>query len=298
MACQTTNIAYHYTSIDILLKLLDGIKDDHFVFHGSYILNMNDPTEFKYGFKQIIEILPKIEDELLVENKDRLSRVWNDDDIREMHLQMMCRTFRLPFVVCFSNNRDHLPQWGMYGDKGRGVSLGFDIQDYYRIIRLGSNVFLDMTNNDEIKLRAIRVSYKHISNRHSFVTAIKLFYKKYLTQISDIEDEKTKCNLKLDTLSLIAYFLSSLIKHKAYSYEAESRVLYPCLSSSDVMFKMNSRGQLTPYIDVGIEKKRLKKIIVGPCCDYDSTKLMLEAKLNQIGLNHIKILRSEIPYRL
>ena len=258
---------------------------------------MNDPTEFMFGLKKIMELLPQIENDLLVEDKDRLSQVWKDDDIRVLHIQKLRETFRLPFVVCFSNNKDYLPQWVMYGDKGRGVSLGFDIQDYYRVITYKGKRIIDMTNISDGKLRAIRVSYKRISIGHFFKNCVSLFYREYLKKIKDNESGLSKEELKISTLSTIAYYLSSIIKHKAYSYEAESRILYSITNSNDIKFKTNRQGLPIPYMEIGIETNRLKKIIVGPCCDFESTKMLLQTRLRQLGLEKVKIIQSKIPYR-
>lgn len=297
MAYQTNNLVYHYTSLEVLLKLLDSIKDGKIVFHASFIQQMNDPLEFIYGIKQIMRLLPEIENKLFVENKDRLSHVWKNDELRNEHLKMLSKNFYLPFVVCFCNSRDYLPQWVMYGNKGKGVSIGFDIQDYYRYITRKSERIIDMTHFDDGKLRAIRVSYKQISKNHFFITAMKLYYHFYLKRIDGIYEEEEKWKHKWAALTNIAFYLSSLIKHKAYSYELESRIIYPCNRMEDIRFKTNSANQLVPYVEVEIETERFKKIVIGPCCEFESTKIMLETKLKQLGLEHVKILQSKIPFR-
>ena len=298
MIYQTINVAYHYTSIDTFLKMLDGVKDNLIFFHGSYISYMNDPTEFKYGFNFVHKLLEPIENELLVQRDDRLSLIWNTDYIREKQIDMLTKTFQLPFVVCFSNHKDFLPQWEMYGDKGRGVSLGFDVQDYCKISKTkDGQTILDMTKYDDNEPHAIRVSYKNISNRHFYNVALLSMYNKYLDKIKNCTDKEAKCRLQLDTLYSIAFNLSALIKHKAYAYESETRILFPRSSYNDVLFKTNGKGQMIPYIHIAINIKRLKKIVIGPCCDFDTTKTMIEARLKQLGHNNVKVLKSHIPFR-
>lgn len=297
MAYQTNNLVYHYTSLEVLLKLLDNIKDRKIIFHASYIPYMNDTKEFYYGFYQVMKLIPQIENELFVENNERLSHFWNNDELRYEHLEMLSKNFRLPFVVCFCNSRDSLPQWGMYGDRGKGLSLGFDLQDYYRIVNYKGTPTLDMTHIDDGKLRAIRLSYKNISKRHLFKNAVYLHYQYYLKRIKDIKNGEEKCKFKWQVLTEIAFHLSPLIKHKAYAYELESRIIYPCNRMEDIKFKTNSANQLIPYAEVGIETERFKKIVIGPSCEFESTKIMLETKIKQLGLEHVKILQSKIPFR-
>lgn len=297
MAYQTINIAYHYTSIDTFLKLLGGIKDNKFMFFGSYILSMNDPAEFKYGFNMVHHLLNHIENELFVQKDDRLSTIWNTDDIREMHIDMLSETFQLPFVISFSNQKDFLPQWLTYGDDGRGVSLGFQIQDYCRIIKNGKYTFVDWTKYDEKQIHALRVSYKRISNKFVYNGVLKNMYKQYLDKICNINEQEKKYSIQLDYLHTIAFYLSALVKHKAYSYENETRILFPRSKLSDVQFRTNTKGQIVPYIKIGIETNRLKKIVLGPCCDFDSTKLMIETRLRQLNISRVRILKSQIPFR-
>ena len=296
---QTINIAYHYTSIDIFLKMLNGVKDNLIFFHGSYISYMNDPTEFKYGFNFVHKLLEPIENELLVQRDDRLSIIWNTDDIREQHIDMLTETFKLPFVVCFSNHKDFLPQWEMYGDRGKGVSLGFDVQNYCKIYKTkDGQKILDLTKYNDKEPHALRVSYRNICNRPFIKAALYSMYKNYLEEIKTCRDKEAKCKLQLDVLHSIAFYLSALIKHKAYSYESETRILLPRSKYNDVLFKTNNKGQIVPYINIAIDLKRLKKIVIGPCCcDYDTTKMMIGARLKQLNHKDVKILRSQIPYR-
>lgn len=294
---QTTNLAYHYTSIDTFLKLLDGIKNNQFMFFGSYISYMNDPTEFKYGFNMVHKLLIPIENELCVQNNDRLSIIWNSDEIREMQIKSLSESFLLPFVVCFSNQKDFLPQWITYGDNGQGVSLGFKVQDFCRIIKVGKTKHIDLSSFDNSRTYALRVSYKTISNRHLFLCSIKSMYKEYLNDIQSISQKEEKYKIQLKYLHMIAFCLSALIKHKAYSYENETRILYPRSKKDDVKFRTNAKGQIVPYIKIGIDINRLKRIVIGPCCDFESTKLMIETRLMQIGINDVKITKSQIPFR-
>lgn len=294
---QTINIAYHYTSIDIFLKLLDGVQNDKFMFWGSYILSMNDPTEFKYGLNMVHQLLVPIENELFVCNDDRLSNIWNTDEIREKYIDMLSDNYLLPFVVCFSNHKDFLPQWLTYGNNGMGISLGFDIQNMCRIIKTKKVKYIDLTNYDNSKLYAFRVSYKRISNKHVFKYSIRGLYEEYINKIRDNDDIETKCSIQLYYLHSIAFCLSALIKHKAYSYENETRIIFPRSKIDDVRFRTNAKGQIVPYIKIGVETSRLKKVIIGPLCDFEPTKLMIDTRLKQLGINDVKIIKSQIPFR-
>lgn len=299
MERQTVNIAYHYTSLEVFLKMLQGYNENNKVinFHGSYISCMNDPLELKYGFRKVMEILPSIETELQIHNDNRLSHILASEEVRGNFIKQLNDKFKLPFVICFSNHKDYLPQWEMYGNHGKGLSLGFDIQNYYRVTMNNGKKVLDMTNFLDNQLRAIRVSYKSISLRHQFVSALNLFYHDYKLKIEQEKDIDRREVIIGQTLNAIVFLLSSLIKHKAYSYESETRILYPCNSINEIKYKTDSMGNIVPYMNIGIELSRLKKIVLGPRCDFVSAKLMLDTLFHQLGIKHIQIVKSKIPYR-
>ena len=50
---------YHYTSLETLFKLLDGIKDDNFIFYATRISAMNDTSELLFGFRELIIVKTK-----------------------------------------------------------------------------------------------------------------------------------------------------------------------------------------------------------------------------------------------
>lgn len=299
MERQTVNIAYHYTSLEVFLKMLEEYNENNKVinFHGSYISCMNDPLELKYGFRKVMEILPSIENRLQIHKDDRLSQIIASEEVIENFIKHLNDHFKLPFVVCFSNHKDYLPQWEMYGNHGKGLSLGLDIQNYYKVTMNDGKKVLDMTHFFDNQLRAIRVSYKSISKRHLFISALNLFYSDYKIKIEQEKDIDRRNILKVQTLNTIVFLLSSLIKHKAYSYESETRILYPCKCINDIKYKTNSMGNIVPYMNIGIELSRLRKIVVGPRCDFVSAKLMLDTLFHQLGIKHIQIVKSKIPYR-
>ena len=111
-------LVYHYTSIDVLYKLLDGIIIDklktNFVFHASSLLVMNDPHEFIRGYDILWKELPSIEKAAgIKEGKYKISTIWKsissgkkDVDRNKMLLDALFDNNKTPFVVCFSKQRD------------------------------------------------------------------------------------------------------------------------------------------------------------------------------------------------
>ena len=319
-----SGIVYHYTSLDTLFKMLDGINNDYLQFHASDIMSMNDPTEFIIGFNKLWKLLPQIEDDYydLIKNdvnhfqislktldeKFRLSRIWNvegqeksEKKVIHDYINLMHKSFRLPFVISFSCQKDFLPMWSTYGDKGYGVALGIDIQSYYiRKKDENGKTLFDFTNYNEAEPHSLLVSYESISTSHSLALYAKSLIRSYLLKIQDFIDEDNKIEkAKKETIYNTFTISSALIKNKVYSYEEESRLVCNCNDYREVKFKMNSHKEVTPYIYVNIPVSKLKEIVLGPCCNEESTTLMLTTRLKQLGIELPKnaISKSCIPYR-
>ena len=104
-------------------------------------------------------------------------------------------------------------------------------------------------------------------------------------------------NMQLDFIEEIGIALATLIKHPSYSYERESRYYRKELNENNIKFRINAKGNIIPYIEVGIPISFLKRIVVGPCRDMSSVEDVIRLRLKQIGLNSIEIEKSKIPYR-
>jgi len=318
-----TGVVYHYTSLDTFMKILDGIKDGYITFHGSDIFTMNDPTEFYHGYKTLLDFLPQIENDFYnkiksgqfvldvdtraLDDKYRLSESWDKDNysteqewiyaqIKELH-----ESYKTPFVVSFSCQRDFLPMWSTYGGKGHGVALGIDVQPYY-IFKTDKNgeMIFETRNDNENEIKSLLVSYDTISLQHPITSYIRLELKSYLQKLSrKINNNEPINELQRNTINYILYISSALIKNKVYSYEEESRLIMFISSLKDVHYKINGTQKVIPYIQIKISIEKLKKLVIGPCCDFESTKLMVKTRLKQLGLSFPDdvFLKSNIPYR-
>lgn len=316
-------IVYHYTSLDTLLKIFDGIKDGQLIFHGSDIFSMNDPSEFILGFKQLWSLLPQIENEFyknikgtpqsynisepFLDNKFRLSNMWNRWDGNKKswlkaYVESMHRLYESPFVVSFSCHEDFLPMWSTYGDQGHGVAIGIDIQAYYekKILKDGTTM-LDFTSYDNKELHSILVTYDKLSINHPLAILTKLYIGNYLRSIREIDvDDEKLFQLQMRTLDSITKLASAMIKNDAYRYEEESRLISYRKDMNDVRFKVSSKKNIIPFIHIGIPVSKLKKIVIGPCCDYLSVMNAIKVRLEQkgISLKDDDFLKSTVPYRL
>ncbi len=300
------NLGWHYTCMDSFLKILNGIEGDNFIFQASSLFSMNDTSEFMYGSKKVMEILPQIENELDVEGDFKLSCLYGDCNdypgsyLLENQINLMNTSFQHPFVVSYSKAMDSLPQWGMYGDNGYGISLGFDVRYYY--IKKKDNeggLIYDFTRIDFDIPHSVDVLYTDtITPKDIVYYYIKYFYNLYLNRIKEKKEILPKEKIQIEELGKILFFSASFIKHHSYEYERESRIISMWKNYSDIHFKARDKGTLVPYIEIGIPVSSLREIMVGPCCKYSSIKPCIELLLHQKGFGEeVVITQSKVPFR-
>lgn len=321
---QGSGVVYHYTRLDTFMKLLDGIKYGHLMFWASDIFTMNDPTEFYHGFEKLWKLLPEIEDTLYknirenpnnyqinvtsLDNQYKLSNIWkrkfNINEIKEWlpeYVNMLHDIFETPFVVSFSCQKDFLPMWSTYGDSGKGVALGIEVQPYYIKSKLPDGKYVyDFTKNDSTELHSLPVTYKNFTIQHPLSIYFKTCLCKYLESIPLISNNPEKlAKAQMDVLDNMFIFASALIKNKSYSYEEESRVIFNKLRMKDVRFRTDASNNIIPYVYVGIPIDKLKEVVIGPRCNYKMVKQALLIRFKQIGLSlsDESITRSNVPYR-
>ena len=101
------SLYYHYTSADVLLKLLEPVLSgsDEIVFHASEISCMNDVLENKI-----------VAEELFSQSRDVKAR------LKKAREDFNCSCFVLSLGM---NCHESIPMWSMYGDDFAGVCLQF-----------------------------------------------------------------------------------------------------------------------------------------------------------------------------
>ena len=289
---------YHYTSLETFFKLLDGIKDDSFIFYASRISELNDKYELVYGFEKFWRLLPSIEKELHIDkNEYKLSNLSNNgkfDDLPQIIYNSLTNTRHIPFVISFSNAKDSLPMWNMYANNGYGVALGLKIQFH---ISKDHSLISDLTKYDPSKPCSVRVSYGRFTKNSIIYNYVKILYYMYYERVNGLKDEKEIFNKQLELIEDIGITASVLLKHQSFSFEKESRYYCKVFDDNLIKFRINSKGNIIPYTEVKIPISMLNKIVIGPCRDINNINDIISLRLKQIKLGNIKIINSNIPFR-
>lgn len=299
------NLAYHYTSFDTLLKLLDGADEENMFFHASSIFSLNDPSELRYGYNAVVEMMPELEEELHVDADYRLSRILNIglnelsiDYLREKSLKLFQESSAYhPFVISLSKERESLPMWRLYGDNGNGVSIGIDSRMY--LVKKNRNDelrVLDMSHIEMNNLHSIDVEYGALSKSNIPYLAMRYEYCSYLKEVKGKTDSSQIFKEQFKAIGSLMMLVAPHIKHSAYEYERETRIERWCHDLKDIKFK-SINEKILPYVEIPIPKSYLKEIIIGPCLDAISTRSCIALKLKQNGFTDYEITESIIPYR-
>lgn len=135
---------YHYTSIEVLFKILDQVyvdksnPDDWNLFvtlratHASFL---NDLSEG--------QLLPNVLKKIGV-------------DLSNLYVADLLKGY--PYVISFSKNADSLSMWRTYGREGSGVAIGFDEFELHNIKNVHGTEFFSNNDCDCIYLNETHLS--------------------------------------------------------------------------------------------------------------------------------------------
>ena len=122
-------IVYHYTNIDNLENIVtkNDIGTPVLKLHVTNCKFLNDQYENTFGLTILGKCLPKIEEELNVPSKDKLSLLLKNKAEWEKRMKNFIPNIGRDFYVfSTSKERDSLIMWSTYGNKGDGVAIGLD----------------------------------------------------------------------------------------------------------------------------------------------------------------------------
>lgn len=296
---------FHYTNAGTLASMLSNTSKEEalMTFWASSVSYMNDPTETEYGIEKMLEVLPDVEQELLIPKKQRITELDREDldkfilgrNIEENSLTNM-------YSISFSKSFDSLPMWNMYGQNGSGVCLGFDLNELNDFlnsnnkkplmkITYGVGEYIDSLQKADEEMNIWKEYVKHVykTNMNFIVGNFKME-----TEVQEDVDVK----IALDNYIMLRAIVPNDIKHPAYKYEDEYRLC--CREFNKKVNYRNRDGLLLPYIEVKLPLTALKLVAIGPTADKNK-QMMSVAKLLKEKISDFKALTfysSEIPYRL
>lgn len=245
---------FHYTSLETLFNIFENIKEKCITLRAGYFMNMNDPYDCRYFFKEVSEILYQ-----------KTSQ--SQENIENILKESMYKV-GIPYFISFSDKRDSLPMWSLYGKGGHGVSIGFSRDALIKAVDNYQNI-------GDIHQRALaKMCFCHLYECR--------YWKRKDIQKNFIDQYNVRMNVfgKMEGLNdKEVCLLSYLIKNPDYRFEKESRIIF-----------MLTPNQRLEYLKLYIPLNAIQRIICGPCIDKELVKAITPPDLHQC------IVESKIPY--
>lgn len=276
------NMLWHYTSPEVLWKMLEGN------FYATHYRFMNDSAEILYGLNVFKSFFQKA--------------AADNQTIANTLMALAQKDF---FLMCFSNKEDDLYQWRSYAGDG-GFAIGFSELEINTLIaeyckNTPVNLLLDF------KLLPCKYLKTDRINRYFRYLSYKLFHKSYelkefvpedilsqkefelaVSQELPQEDKnKSSWELLLDFTNEFAMNFSvqkqcSIIKNPSFKAEEEVRLI---VTGNNLRNKIDLVGG-KPRIALPFKLQNcIKAVYVSPHGETDRNHVLAEIARDKFGLN-------------
>lgn len=304
---------YHYTTMSTLFNLMERVKSSSaeknqkvFVFRATNIFYMNDPLEYVYGQKILVDILENIESKKPIDSDIRLSSIISqkeEEDKKELLdvlLHDIDDQYRAPYVISFSRNIDSLPMWLNYGGGGEGVCLAFAEYRSKVVAKSFAPKDLDAAMveiYDTLGTHDVNYGDEFIEKEKNLIVRnVDFLYDYYLKEIKKISKPEDLPKLQEAILRAIFFVDAPYIKAKEYKGEKEARLVRTTTKSEEVQFRCNANGHIVPYMEVEIPITQLDYVMIGPLANKSLSIRAIEMMKKKYGLT-FEIQTSNIKYR-
>ena len=277
MTRENNQILYHYTDYGAL----NGILAEK-CLRVNNVLNMNDAEEMVLFMRGIFE---EVERRLEAEGQSELSlRLHNMlNSMRDKGYQYSA------YAACFSTYRDDASQWERYGNRGKGICLGFR-----------RDILKKMTGR---AITLLKVFYENNLSMHPLVSII---HDMVISHSEDFEKDP-----ELDSTIMEAWRNSASFKHPSFSSEHEIRLVVMPFEDDEFDIKPQyhiSKERIKKYYPLDLEKMcrhegvtmddLLTELIIGP--ESTQSIQILQDYLVDLGLYSLaeNVYYSDCPLRI
>lgn len=288
---------YHYTTVDSLLGMTQqtSTHNPFITLWATHLTCLNDPEEKIFGKRIIDESIKQLEEKLHISENHKISNLIKDEKINKFIRDVDNLDFVTPnhvsiYVTSFSMAKDTLPMWSMYAHNGNGISLGFD---YKGMEQEMTPLSFSIPKLHYGKPQGQDWDFYLESTYLEYYSSSQKFVKEHYC---NLPEEKQNIMISVMTYLWLINIIPCRFKNEAYSYEKEIRITTQ--ENKDVKYR-NSKGFIVPYLEIPINIKHLKEIIIGPTLDQERIILPLKKLLVSKGIDiqNIEIYCSKIPYR-
>lgn len=283
-------IVYHYTSLKLFSEILQSR-----VLRATNVRFLQGRTEVKRWFDVFDKAVWEVKKRLLQSEDVDKALAFLEEIERQVSKAKNLETYIFSSSRCPDDER----QFDLYGDGGKGVSIGF------KRASLENRAF---AINDilKVKRREVVEGLLHGYVEYDENKLVNDIKRQIDELLEDCKASHRSPNELLDSVSLSEHFAESCIRiymrcqdAKDASYSSEKEYCFywqqkkdNSLKAVDLAFE---KGRILPYVNLEFGKERLPitEIIVGPRCD-DSVLDDIRQVMEVMGYKDLTIRKSEI----
>lgn len=269
-------IAYYYCSIKTFCSMLESKS-----LWLTDLTKSNDSQEVTRLYNNIWD---SIKPRLLASDLDRETVEFT---IQQFECARLPQVYSdIPYGCCLSNMNDLVQQWNEYGDNGKGVSVGFDL-DWFNIKKQYPITSCRIQHSIGYEF----VSYDSASLRDNFY---EIFYQAIKT-----EGRQAWIMAILPTFKHYAGF----IKNPSFQDEKEIRILfYPSDRFEDSLGGLSTiQNNIRPHYCLhwaNDTSNAMRSVTVGYNCEHTAEEIVeLIKKANLSFTNQVRVYKSDCSYR-
>lgn len=295
----STKTIYHYTSISGLISIIESQT-----IFCTNINFLNDKKEFKHGVNIIEKVLQKLKKENF--ESSVLEMV-------EKHIDLIYKGER--YVTCFSKDGDLLSQWRAYANQGKGVSIGFDFLTFEDSIEQfihGKHIEYEEEFQQQVIEELIRIIIKFFLERKDFIDWADYGFEWLVNTViieflQDIIASYKSCSFREEQEYRFEYLIDgNMVKKEdeVINFRSSETLIIPYIQLETKYRRFLRDKEKGKYDNYGaypifaLDKFPIKEIIIGPSLDFETMKFGLEELLLKHNYDNVKIIKSEIPYRI
>jgi hypothetical protein len=282
-------VFYYYCSVTTFLNI---VKNNSIFL--SDPLKMNDDEEIKWFFHLLNEV-----DENEEIFKDNHTVKYMKEKCADATRFLDTNGQENIYICCFSKEGDLLSQWRAYGDDGRGIAIGFDLDKITK-------------RNDGLLLKDVRYRYRLTEEDLSIIYGLD-YAEHAATTINRMRPSEKEDPYKIfinQLLSEIAVF-----KNGSFKEEQEVRLIYSedtrleeILGEQNGLtnkknttklphaFRIHGNNDLIEYVEMMFNPEELVKVCIGPKCRLNETDVKKIVKL-YVHKEDIDVKKSSSSYR-
>ena len=282
-------IGYYYCSLETFLNIIKNKQ-----IYLSDPLKMNDALEVQWYLNRLNEERNENEIESVFNMMKMRSNI--NFSFEELVYCLKTKGQRSVYISCFSKESDILSQWRSYADDGKGVSIGFNLEE--------------LAKSDNLLIREIIYENKVVHDKgESDLEAVADTIGTVLSE-HKITDKDEQIEMFLHEL------IPELIKYKnpAFSEEKEVRLIY-CddMKFEKIIdgygafqekwesiklihdFRVVNSDNITEFVKLDFNPNSIKDICIGPKCLLSEKDIKNILKII-LGIDK-PVVKSESTYR-